>query len=80
MAANDPPRRSIIQHIWYMISQNNFEVSVCEPYLNKIDSDIIVVLKAYKTAIDDREKINNEFTRLRWCLEDRKLKIDSLEN
>lgn len=39
-----------------------------------------VILKSYKTVIDDKVKINNEFTRLRLHYEDLKLKIDALEN
>lgn len=33
MATNNPPGRSIIQHVKYMITDNKFYLYVCEPYL-----------------------------------------------
>lgn len=63
-----------------MISKNNFYITVCEPYVTKIQSDMIVVLKAYEISVDDHEKMNNELIRHRMRFEGRKLKIDSLEN
>lgn len=48
--------------------------------MTQIESDMIVILKAFKTTIDDSEKINNELIRLRSRYEELKLRIDSLEN
>lgn len=59
-----------------MISQNNFYLYFCEPYLTKIESDTIIVLKAYETAIHDKEKINYDFTKLGLHYEDCKLNIE----
>lgn len=62
-----------------MVSENHFDIT-CEPYLTKNKLDMIVFLKSYESAIDGREKMNNELIRIRMRFEDHELKIDSLEN
>lgn len=59
-----------------MIYKNNFDTSICESYLPKIESDMIVFLKAYESNIDGSEKLNNELTKLRLRFEDLTLKIN----
>ena len=63
-----------------MITENNFDLSVCEPYLTHIQSHMIVIHKAYESAIKVSEKLDSELTRLRLLFEDRKLKIELLES
>ena len=50
MATCEPPGRSIIQYVKFMIIDNNFDLSVCEPYLTQIQSYITVIHKAYDSA------------------------------
>ena len=61
-----------------MISDNNFDLYLCEPYLTQIQTDMSTIYKAYESAIDVSEK-ECELNRLRLCFEDKKLKIESLE-
>ena len=79
MAINDQPGRSIIQQVKSMISDNKFDLFVCEPYLTQIQSDMIVIHKSYESTIKVSEKLDSELTRLRLSFEDRKLKIESAE-
>lgn len=58
-----------------MISENKFDLSVCETYLIIIESDMIIILKAFESTIDDSEKLNSELTRFRLRFEEHKLKI-----
>ena len=36
MATNNPPGRSVVQQVKSMISDNNFDLTLCEPYLTQI--------------------------------------------
>lgn len=73
MTTNDTPWWSIIQYVQDMISKNKFDITICEPYLTKIQSDMTVVLKAYESTIYGHEKMNNELIGLRLCFLDEKL-------
>lgn len=75
---NNSSGRSIIEQVRLMISENNFNANLCEPYLTQMTADLSEALKAYRTAVEDREEIHLELTRLRSRFEDRKLKIDLL--
>ena len=46
MATNDPTGRNIIQQVKLMITENDFDLSMCEPYLTQIEYDMIIILKA----------------------------------
>lgn len=80
MATNDPPQQkhhpaSKIHDHWIY----SFYLFVSEPYLTKIQSNIIVIHKAYESGIEVSEKMDSEFTRCRLHFEYRKLKIKLLE-
>ena len=62
-----------------MISDNNFDLTLCEPYLTQIQTDINTIYRAYKSSIEASEKKESELIRLRLCFKDKKLKIESLE-
>ena len=79
MANNNPEGRSIIEQVRNLLLLNNCDTALCEPYLTKIETHLADALRAYQRAIEDREEIFNELTRLRSRHEDRKLRIDSLE-
>ncbi|XP_052621758.1 uncharacterized protein LOC128127334 [Lactuca sativa] len=80
MATNDPPGRSIVQQVKSMIYDNNFDLTLCEPYLNQIQTDMNIIYKAYESAIEASENKDCELSRLRLRFEDKKLKIESLEH
>mgnify|MGYP001545747934 FL=1 len=63
-----------------MISDNNFDLTLCEPYLTQIQTDMNTIYKAYESTIEASEKKDCELSRLRLRFEDKKLKIESLEH
>ena len=56
-----------------MISDNNFDLSICEPYLTQIQTDMSTIYKAYESAIDASEKKECELYRLKLRFEDKKI-------
>ena len=79
MATNDPPGRSIIQQVQCLITENNFDLSICKPHLTQIQSDMNFIYKAYESVVEASEKKDIKLNRLRLRFEDMKLKIESLE-
>ena len=65
MASNNPPGRSIIPQVRSMITDNNFDLSVCELYLNQIQLDVTIIYKAYESSVEVSVKLDSELTRLR---------------
>ena len=63
-----------------MITDNNFDLSLCEPYLTQIITYMSTIYQAYDSAIEASEKKDSELNRLRLRFEDKKLKIESLEH
>ena len=62
-----------------MISDNNFCLSQCEPYLAKISTTCAETLKSYNRALDEHNIATQELFKIRGRLEDKKLKLDVLE-
>ena len=79
MATNGPSGRSIIEQVRSMISENNFDATLCEPYLANIDSDLSAALSAYQSVLKEREGFYAELIATRERLEEKKLKIDTLD-
>ncbi|KAL4573036.1 hypothetical protein LXL04_019829 [Taraxacum kok-saghyz] len=80
MANNNSEGRIIIEQVRHLLSINNYDSIISEPLITPhINNNLAGALKAYQRALEDRDEIFNELTRLRSRHEDRKLKIDSLE-
>ncbi len=79
MASNGPSGRSIIEQVRSMISDNNFDETLCEPYVANIDSDLSAALSAYQAVHKERDGFYAELMATRERLEEKKLKIDTLD-
>ena len=75
MATNDPPGRSIGQQVTSMITDNNFDMTLCESYLTQIQTDMNTIYRAYESAIEASENKDCELSHLRLRFEDKKSKI-----
>ena len=56
MATNAPGGKSIIEQVKSMISDNNFDLTLCESYLAQIDSDLKEALKSYHSVLKERDR------------------------
>ena len=56
MTTNDPPGRSIVQQVISMITDNNFDMTLCEYFLTQIQTDMNTIYRAYESAKEASEK------------------------
>jgi len=62
-----------------MITDNKFGLFVCEPYETYLQSDMMVIYKAYEFALEDSKKLDSMLTRNRLRFDNHKLNIELLE-
>ena len=55
MATNSATGRNMVAQVKSMISDNNFDITICVHYLTLIESDLGDALKAYKSVVVERD-------------------------
>ena len=70
---------NIIEQVKIMIQSNDYNMHDCEPYLERLNDTCVTVLTDYNKALDEKNVSIHELYHVRGRLEDKKLKVTTLE-